>query len=47
MRRVLRSTRLDKGEAESLALAQSRRRSLIGDDKEARATSSVYWKTVI
>lgn len=37
MRRLLKTTRLDDGEAESLSLAHRRRLMLIVDDKEARA----------
>ena len=37
MRRILRSTRLDEGEAESLSLAHGRKLALIVVDKQARA----------
>lgn len=40
MRRVLRTTRLDLGEAESLAVAHSRKLMLIVDDREARALAA-------
>lgn len=39
--RLLRSTKLDEGEAEALALAQSRRLTLIIDDKEARTMAAI------
>lgn len=39
--RLLRSTKLDEGEAEALALAQSRRLTLIVDDKEARTMAAI------
>lgn len=37
MQRLIKTSRLDAGEAECLALAHSRKRMLIVDDKEARA----------
>ncbi len=40
MRRILKTTRLDLGEAESLAVAHSRKLMLIVDDREARALAA-------
>lgn len=40
MRRMLKMTRLDVGEAESLAVAHLRRLALIVDDREARALAA-------
>ena len=40
MQGILRTTRLDEGEAESLALAQSRKLTLVVDDKEGRAIAA-------
>ena len=40
MRRILRNTRLDEGEAESLSLAHGRKLRLIVDDKQARALAA-------
>lgn len=40
MQGILRTTRLDEGEAESLALAQSRKLTLVVDDKEGRAVAA-------
>ncbi|MBI4455894.1 MAG: hypothetical protein HY644_08350 [Acidobacteria bacterium] len=39
--RILANSRLDRGEAESIALAHSRKLMLIVDDKEARAHAEV------
>jgi predicted nucleic acid-binding protein len=40
MRSILRATRLDEGEAESLALAQSRNLPLVVDEKEGRGMAA-------
>jgi predicted nucleic acid-binding protein len=40
MQGILRATRLDEGEAESLALAQSRNATLIVDDKDGRGMAA-------
>ena len=38
--RIMKATRLDAGETESLALAQSRKKMVIVDDREARAMAA-------
>lgn len=41
LQRILKSSRLDKGEAEALALASSRKIPVILDDREARANAEL------